>query len=83
MPFLFLPAWPIGEKRRDTCDFFRYIVAFHYITPENEAEEYEEDFLLNMKNVIRAANRELITSDRCDYIIDSWRQIEQLKEKRQ
>ena len=51
-----------------------YSVAYHYTTPENEAEEYE-DFLHNMKNVIRAANRELITSDRCDYIIDSWRPL--------
>lgn len=51
-----------------------YSVAYHYTTPENEAEEYE-DFLHNMKNVICATNRELITSDRCDYIIDSWRPL--------
>lgn len=52
-----------------------YSVAYHNTRPENEAEEYEEDFLHNMKNVIRAVNRELITSDCCDYIIDSWRPL--------
>ena len=64
-----------GKKERHMRFFPLYSVAYHNTRPENEAEEYEEDFLHNMKNVIRAVNRELITSDCCDYIIDSWRPL--------
>ena len=33
-----------GKKERHMRFFPLYSVAYHYTTPENEAEEYEEDF---------------------------------------